>query len=47
MDKSTNTQQLEVALLKLLKEYQKESGAPIAMISNWEQGEISIQVGGE
>ncbi|MED1602636.1 hypothetical protein [Alkalihalophilus marmarensis] len=45
MDKIKDTQQLEAALIKYLKKYLKESGSPVAVISNWEQGQILIQVG--
>ncbi|MDV2883805.1 hypothetical protein RYX45_01335 [Alkalihalophilus pseudofirmus] len=47
MDKTKGTQQLEAALIKYLKQYRKESGSPVAVTSNWEQGQILIQVGGK
>ncbi|ARK28758.1 hypothetical protein [Halalkalibacter krulwichiae] len=41
------TRQLEAALVKFLREFQKESSSPVAVISNWEKGTIQLQVGGK
>ncbi|WP_157800941.1 hypothetical protein [Bacillus solitudinis] len=44
MDKQSETQQLDAALAKFLRDYEKQSGTVVASFSNWEKGQIHIQV---